>query len=67
MAKKKGVEKIGQLTRQHVFQCDLIFVTSNYFILKDNTASFILKVLFELPFKTSSQAGNNKFSLLFEI
>ena len=35
--------KTGQLTRQNVFQCDLIFVTSNYFILKDNTASLSLK------------------------
>ena len=35
--------KTGQLTRQNVFQCDLIFVTSNYFIFKDNTASFNLK------------------------
>ena len=54
--------KIGQLTRQNVFQCDLIFVTSNYFILKDNTAS-----LFERPFETSSQAGDDKFLLLFEV
>ena len=56
--------KIGQLTRQNFFQCDLIFVTSNCFILKDNTASF---TLFERPFETSSQAGDNKFLLLFEV
>ena len=55
--------KIRQLTRQNFFQYDLIFVTSNYFILKDNTASF---TLFEQPFETSSQAGDNKFLLLFE-
>ena len=56
--------KIGQLTRQKIFQCDLIFVTSNYFINKDNTASF---TLFERLFETSPQAGNNKFLLLFEV
>ena len=56
--------KIGQLTRQNFFQCDIIFVTSNYFIFKDNTASF---TLFERSFETLSQAGNNKFLLLFEV
>ena len=56
--------KIGQLTRQNVFPCDLIFVTSNCFILKDNTASF---TLFERPFETSSQTGDNNFLLLFEV
>ena len=56
--------KIGQLTRQNFFQCDLTFVTSNCFILKDNTASF---TLFERPFETLSQAGDNKFLLLFEV
>ena len=56
--------KIGQLTRQNFFQCDLIFVTNNCFILKDYTASF---TLFERPFETSSQAGENKFLLLFEV
>ena len=58
--------KIDQLTCQNFFQYDLIFVTSNCFILKlkDNTASF---TLFERPFETSSQAGDNKFLLLFEV
>ena len=56
--------KIGQLTRQNFFQCDIIFVTSNYHIFKNNTASF---TLFERPFETLSQAGNSKFLLLFEV
>ena len=56
--------KIGQLIRQNFFQYDLIFVTSNCFILKDNTASF---TLFERPFETSSQVVDNKFLLLFEV
>ena len=55
--------KIGQLTRQNFFQCHLIFVNSNCFFSK-NTASF---TLFERPFETSSQAGDNKFLLLFEV
>ena len=56
--------KIDQLTRQNVFLCDLIFVTSNYFILKDNTASLQFKVPFERTFETSSQACDIKFLLL---
>ena len=41
--------KIGQLTRQNFFQCDLIFVTSNYFILEYNSQHGL--IYFETSFE----------------
>ena len=58
--------KIGQLTRQNIFLCDLIFVTSNYFILKDNTVSFNLKFCLNGRLKPRHSLAIKKFLLLFE-